>query len=189
MMGARTPASERAATWARANPARASAGTFTDAATFGELVWNCTAGASSLEALAAAGSSHLGGKLLIDVANPLDFSRGMPPTLTVGNTDSLGERIQHAFPDCRVVKAFNTVNAHVIVEPGRVGHEHDLLICGNDAGAKARVREIAIGWFGWKSVIDLGDIQAARATEAYVTLWVRLWGAFGTADFGAKFVR
>jgi predicted dinucleotide-binding enzyme len=188
-MGSRTPDNEKARAWvAKAGPT-ASQGDFAGAAGFGEIVFNCTSGAASLEALAAAGSSHLAGKILIDLANPLDFSRGMPPSLTVGNTDSLGEQIQRAFPDCRVVKTLNTVNCQVMVDPTRVRGEQDMLLCGNDAGAKARVREILTGWFGWTSVVDLGDITAARGLEAYVTLWVRLWGVLGTPDFGLKIVR
>jgi 8-hydroxy-5-deazaflavin:NADPH oxidoreductase len=188
-MGARSRDNEKAAAWVKQTGGGAAQGTFADAATAGELLWNCTAGVASLDALAAAGADALRGKLLIDVANPLDFSKGMPPSLSVGNTDSLAEQIQRAHPECTVVKAFNTVNCHVMVDPGRVKGEHDLLICGNDAEAKGRVREIATGWFGWKSVLDLGDLTAARGIEGYVPLWVRMYGFFGSPDFGVKFVR
>lgn len=189
-MGGRSATNEKSAAWAKAAGAKASTGTFADAAAFGEIVWNCSLGAAALDVLGAAGAANLRGKILIDISNPLDFSKGMPPSLFAGNTDSLGERIQAAFPDTKVVKALNNVNALVMVDPGRVaGGEHDTFISGNDAGAKGRVTEILRGWFGWKHVIDLGDITTARGTESYVALWVRLWGALQTADFGIKVVR
>jgi len=190
-LGARETGNDRARAWAKAAGARASHGTFADAAGFGELVWNCTLGAASLDALGAAGAANLRGKVLIDVANPLDFSQGMPPTLFAAAAgESLGERIQKAFPEARVVKALNTVNAGVMVDPQKVaGGDHDVFICGDDAQAKGRVTEILRGWFGWKRVIDLGGIGSARGTECYVAFWVRLWGAMGTADFNVKVVR
>ncbi|HEU5260477.1 MAG TPA: NAD(P)-binding domain-containing protein [Gemmatimonadales bacterium] len=188
-MGARSATNEKAAAWARQAGKRASQGTFADAAAHGEIVFNCTAGAGALEALEAAGAGNLSGKILIDISNPLDFSKGMPPTLFFRGDDSLGEQIQRAFPDAKVVKTLNTINAEVMVNPGRVKGEHDLFVCGNDGAAKARVTEILKTWFGWKSVIDLGDITAARGTESYVLLWVRLRGALKTADFNIKVVR
>lgn len=188
-MGARSATNEKAAAWARQAGKRASQGTFADAAAHGEIVFNCTAGAGALEALEAAGAGNLSGKILIDISNPLDFSKGMPPTLFFRGDDSLGEQIQRAFPDAKVVKTLNTINAEVMVNPGRVKGEHDLFVCGNDDAAKARVTEILKTWFGWKSVIDLGDITAARGTESYVLLWVRLRGALKTADFNIKVVR
>jgi hypothetical protein len=179
-MGARDAKNEKAAAWAGSAGAKASHGTFADAAAFGEIVFNCTAGASSLDALSAAGAENLRGKILVDVANPLDFSRGMPPFLFTGSNDSLGERIQKAFPDARVVKALNTVNANVMVDPGRVPGVSDAFVCGNDADAKAEMTRILKEWLGWPVVVDLGDITAARGTESYLLLWLRLWGAFQT---------
>lgn len=187
-MGARDAKNEKAAAWAASAGAKASPGTFADAAAFGEIVLNCTSGAGSLDALKAAGAANLRGKILVDVANPLDFSRGMPPSLFTGANDSLGERIQAAFPDARVVKALNTVNASVMVDPTRVPGVSDLFVCGNDAAAKAEVTRILKEWFGWPVVVDLGDITAARATEAYLLLWLRLWGAFQTADLNVHVV-
>ena len=181
-MGARTAGNDKAVAWAKTAGPEASQGTFADAAAFGELLLNCTAGAASLAALQAAGAKNMAGKILIDVANPLDFSRGMPPTLTVSNSDSLGEQIQRAFPDSKVVKALNTVSNPVMVNPGLVPGEHDLLICGNDAAAKSRVTEL-LRSFGWKTVVDVGDITAARGTEAYLLLWVRLFGHLQTPIF------
>jgi predicted dinucleotide-binding enzyme len=190
MMGSRTADNKQAAEWVAAALSGASQGTFADAAGFGELLVNCTAGASSLEALRSAGSESLGGKVLVDVANPLDFSRGMPPSLSVSNTDSLGEQIQRAFPDARVVKALNTMNCEVMVNPARVAGEHDVFVAGDDDAAKAIVREL-LESFGWSSerVVDLGDITAARGTEMYVSLWLRLWGTLQTGDFNIKVVR
>ena len=187
-MGARDAKNEKAVAWAASAGANASPGTFADAAAFGEIVLNCTSGAGSLDALKAAGAANLRGKVLVDVANPLDFSRGMPPSLFTGANDSLGERIQAAFPDARVVKALNTVSASVMVDPKRVPGVSDLFVCGNDAAAKAEVTRILKEWFGWPVVVDLGDITAARATEAYLLLWLRLWGAFQTADLNVHVV-
>lgn len=189
-MGSRTATNEKAVAWAKAAGERASHGTFADAAAFAELVFNCTQGAVALEALQAAGAGNLKGKILIDVSNPLDFSKGMPPTLFAGNTDSLGERIQAAFPDAKVVKTLNTVNADVMVNPGKVaGGDHHMFLSGNDADAKARVAELLKTQFGWKHLVDLGDITTARGTECYLPLWIRLWGALKTADFNIKIVQ
>jgi 8-hydroxy-5-deazaflavin:NADPH oxidoreductase len=181
-MGARSAGNSAAVAWAREIGDGASEGTFADAAGFGELVVNATAGAASLEALDAAGAEQLAGKVLVDVANPLDFSRGMPPTLTVCNDDSLAERIQRAFPDVHVVKALNTVTAAVMVQPGLVPGAHTLFVCGNDADAKAQAGALLQG-FGWTAdaILDLGDITGARGMEMYLPLWLRLYGAAGTA--------
>ena len=162
---------------------------FAEAAAHGELVFNCTSGVASLEALEVAGADNLSGKTLVDVANPLDFSQGMPPRLTVCNDDSLGEQIQRAFPEAMVVKALNTVNAQVMVEPDRVPGEHDLFMCGNDDGAKAEVSQL-LHSFGWPAerILDLGDITSARAQEMYLPLWVRLMGVVGSPDFNVKVV-
>ncbi len=121
------------------------------------------------------------GKVLVDVANPLDFSRGMPPTLSVRNDDSLAEQIQRRFPGTRVVKALNTVTAALMVEPSALPGEHDLLICGNDGHAKEQVLRL-LESFGWspERVVDLGEIQASRATEMYLPLWLALYGRYGT---------
>jgi len=106
-------------------------------------VINATSGTVSLDALRLAGEQNLRGKILIDVSNPLDFSKGMPPTLTVCNTDSIGEQIQRAFPEAKIVKTLNTTNVNVMVDPRQVaGGDHDLFVSGNDAAAKARVTEL-----------------------------------------------
>jgi hypothetical protein len=180
-LGSRDAANEKARAWVASAGERGSAGTFADAAAFGEIVFNCTAGAASLEAMEQAGDEALAGKVLVDVANPLESSPGMPPTLTVCNDDSLGERIQRRFPDTRVVKALNTVNARVMVNPSSIGGEHDLFVCGADEGAKAEVVEL-LESFGWprERIVDLGGIDGARGMEMYLPLWVRLARTFGT---------
>jgi predicted dinucleotide-binding enzyme len=187
-MGSRTAANEKAAAWVKANGAKASQGTFADAAAFGELAFNCTRGEGALEAVQAA-KKELAGKILVDVSNPLDFSKGMPPTLFVCSTDSLGEQIQRALPDTKVVKTLNTVNANLMVDASLVKGDHEMFVSGNDAGAKGRVKEILSGGFGWKHIVDLGDITAARAQEAFLLLWVRLYGALQTPMFNVHVAR
>jgi len=188
-MGSRSRGNEKAAAWASSAGNNAYAGTFADAAAFGEIVINATAGGASLEALNAAGAENLDGKVLIDVANPL-AGDGFPPTLLVCNTESLGEQIQHAFPGARVVKALNTVTANVMVNPGMISGSHNLFVAGNDAVAKATVSTL-LQSFGWAAgdVVDLGDITNARGTEMYMPLWIRLYIGLGTAHFNIRIVR
>ncbi|MBJ6765963.1 NAD(P)-binding domain-containing protein [Myxococcaceae bacterium JPH2] len=188
-MGSRTANNEKAGAWVKKAGARASQGTFAEAAAFGEMVFCCTMGTATLDALHAAGAAQLNGKVIIDVSNPLDFSKGMPPTLTVSNTDSLGEQVQRAFPGAKVVKALNTVNSDVMVNPALIPGDHDLFVAGNDAVAKAQVKQLLTEGFGWKHIVDLGDISAARTTEAYVTLWVRLYGTLRTPFVNVHVVR
>jgi len=188
-MGSRTVNNEKAAAWVRQNSNRAMQGTFADAAAFGEVLFNCTSGKASLEALRLAGADNLTGKVLIDIANPLDFSRGMPPSLLICNTDSLGEQIQRAFPEAKVVKSLNTMNANLMVNPALLPEEHLVFISGNDADAKATVTLILKDWFGWKSIVDLGDITTARGTEMVLPLWVSLMGKLQTPLFNFKLVK
>jgi predicted dinucleotide-binding enzyme len=188
-MGSRSAGGEALAEWLAEAGDGAKGGTFAEAAAGSELVFNCTAGTASLAALGAAGSENLAGKTLVDVSNPLDFSQGMPPTLSVCNDDSLGERIQAAYPEARVVKALNTVTSAVMVDPGRLPGKHSILVCGDDQAAKAEVRAL-LEAFGWPadSIVDLGGIGAARGTEMYLPLWLRLYGALGTPDFNISIV-
>jgi 8-hydroxy-5-deazaflavin:NADPH oxidoreductase len=175
--------------WAGKTGGRGRVGSFADAAAHGEIVINATSGRGSLEALQMAGADRLKDKILIDVSNPLDFSKGFPPSLFISNTESLGEKIQAAFPATRVVKTLNTVSAVVMVDPGKVGGgEHDLFLCGNDAAAKSRVTGLLQSWFGWKHVVDLGDITTARGTEMYLPLWVRLYGKLNIPAFNIHVV-
>lgn len=188
-MGGREASNASAAEWVGKAGARASAGTFADAAGFGEILFNCTAGVHSLAALEAAGAAALGNKILVDVSNPLDFSKGMPPSLSVGNTDSLGEQIQRTYPAVRVVKALNTMWCGIMVNPRMLPGSHVLFMCGNDEGAKARVAELVTS-FGWRAdeILDLGDIAAARGTEGILPLWLRVMGAKGSGAFNFALV-
>jgi 8-hydroxy-5-deazaflavin:NADPH oxidoreductase len=165
---------------ARGVGGQAQIGTFADAAAFGEIVFDCTNGAYALAALRQAGAANLRGKILIQVGNPLDTSKGLPRSLTVCNTESLGEQVQREFPDTRVVKALNTVNCDIMVDPERVPGDHNLFICGNDAAAKREVINRLCEWFGWKpsNIIDLGDITNSRGTEMFLALWLRLWASW-----------
>lgn len=179
MMGARTADNEKVTAFAARTGGRA--GDFAAAATHGDLVVNCTRGDTSLAMLERL-RAELAGKTLLDVANPLDFSQGFPPHLTVSNTDSLGEQIQRALPDTFVVKSLNTVNAAVMVEPSRVPGRHTVFVSGNDAKAKGRINDL-LRSLGWQSIIDLGDITSARAAEQILPLWTRLYSVLGTGDF------
>lgn len=165
-------------------------GTFADAVDGADLVVNATPGTVSLDVLASVPDAALDGIVLLDVANPLDFSQGFPPTLTLVNTTSLGEQIQATYPQARVVKVLNTLHNSVMVAPGRVPGEHHLFMCGDDTAAKETVGDILAGW-GWarERVFDLGDITNARATEMLLPLWVRLYGALGTPDFNLAVAR
>ncbi len=157
-------------------------GTFAQAAGSSEVVVNATAGESSLQALQAAGADNLAGKVLIDVANPLDFSEGFPPRLFVQGTDSLGEQIQRAFPAARVVKTWNTMNAGLMLAPDRLDAPTAVFLSGDDMRAKEQVRDLQVS-FGWRQIIDLGGIETARAAEMLLPMWLRLLGAVGSADF------
>jgi predicted dinucleotide-binding enzyme len=188
-LGSRSASNEKGEEWSKKAGKNASHSTFADAAKFGEIVFNCTGGMVALEALRMANAENLAGKILVDISNALDFSKGFPPTLSVCNTDSIGEQIQREFPDAKVVKTLNTVNAMLMVNPSLVPGEHDLFMSGNDADAKATVRKILTEWFGWKIVIDLGDITTARGTEQLLPIWVRLMGLFQSPQFNFHIAR
>jgi predicted dinucleotide-binding enzyme len=185
VMGARKSDNEKAAAWLRSVNGRGRHATYAEAASGADVIFNCTAGTGSLEALELADRKNLAGRILIDLANPLDFSKGMPPSLTVCGDDSLGEQIQRAFPDAKVVKALNTLNHQVMVKPELVPGDHVIYVAGNDADARAQVAAWLHEWFGWKpgNIIDLGDITAARGLEMYLPLWIRLMMSLGTPHF------
>ena len=187
-MGSRQAGGEKATGWAGGAGERASEGSFADAAEFAEVVVNATAGNASLAALEQAGPANLAGKVLIDISNPLDHS-GDSTTLTFVNDTSLGEEIQTALPEARVVKALNTVNASVMVDPGRLAEPTDIFVCGNDETAKAEVTDL-LAEFGWERdrIRDLGDISAARGPEMYLPLWIKLWGNVGGPQFNVRVV-
>ena len=165
-------------------------GTFGEAARFGEVLVNATSGGGALPALEGAGGDALGDKILLDLSNPLDFSKGFPPTLTVSNTDSLAEQLQRTFPRVRLVKTLNTTTAALMVNPAAVGGgDHTMFVAGNDADAKAKVTGWLGEWFGWRDVIDMGDVTNARGLEMLLPLWVRLYGTLGSPMFNFKIVR
>lgn len=171
------------AEWQEAHP-RVALAPFPEAARHGDVLVNATGGQVSVAALTEADAAHLDGKVLIDIANPLDFSRGFPPTLDPVDDDSLGELLQRTFPGLRVVKTLNTMNCRVMVDPARVPGEHTVFLSGEDADAKKSVRELLYS-FGWPeaSVLDLGGIESARGTEMLLPIWLRLMGTLGHADF------
>jgi predicted dinucleotide-binding enzyme len=185
-MGSRTATNESAANWVKTAGAKASQGTFADAAAFGEMIFLCLKGEIELDVVRSVAAA-LANKIVVDVSNPLDFSRGMPPSLSICNTTSLGEEVQKAVPSAKVVKTLNIVNCGVMVEPARGGHP-TMLLCGNDAGAKKNVSAL-LQSLGWKDLIDLGDISKSRGTEMLLPLWLNLMGAFGHPNFGFKIVK
>jgi len=187
IMGSRDEANPRAVLWAKDQGRTALFGTFANAAAFGEIIFNCTLGAATLDALNQTGAGNMKGKILVDTSNPLDYSAGIW-TLTVCNTDSLGEQIQRAFPETLVVKTLNTVNCNVMVAPNKLLEITDIFMSGNSAEAKAEVASILRDWFGWKHIIDLGDITTSRGVEMYVMLWRNLRVAISSPRLNIKVV-
>jgi 8-hydroxy-5-deazaflavin:NADPH oxidoreductase len=190
MMGSRTNTNEKALAFVAKHEGKATAGTYAEAAAFGEILINCTAGIGSIEALTAAGKENTKGKVLLDIANPLDFSNGMPPSLAYVNTNSLGEEIQKAFPELKVVKALNTMWCGIMVNPAMInGGDHNTFISGNDTAAKETVKGI-LNQFGWanSNILDLGDITTARGTEMFLAIWIRIYGATNNGAFNIKIV-
>lgn len=187
MLGSRDEANPTAVAWAKDAGHNALYGTFMNAAEFGEIIFNCTLGTATLAALHLAGERNLKGKVLIDTSNPIDRSTGIW-RLTVCNTDSLGEQIQREFPGAKVVKTLNTVNANVMVNPNKLIEKTDVFVSGNDIEAKATVVRILKEWFGWREVIDLGDIVTARSVEMYVLLWHDMRNAISSQRFNIKLV-
>jgi 8-hydroxy-5-deazaflavin:NADPH oxidoreductase len=191
-MGSRTADNEKAKAFVAKYDGKASAGTFADAAAFGEIIFNCTAGGSSVEALKMAGEANINGKIIVDIANPLDFSKGAPPSLipALSNTHSLGEEIQKTFPSAKVVKTLNTMWCGLMVNPAMINKgEHTNFICGNEVDAKQKVKTL-LNEFGWRNenLLDLGDITSARGTEAVLPIWLRIWNATQNGAFNFKVV-
>lgn len=174
--------------WRAAHP-RVELGTFARAATYGEILVNATLGSASLEVLRSAGETALAGKVLLDVSNPLDYSNGLPLSLTVSNTDSLGEQIQRMLPSTHVVKALNTMYASLAVAPELLaGGDHTVFVSGDDASAKQTVVEL-LRSFGWRDVFDLGALSTARGAEMMLPIWVRIFAAMQSPMFAFKLVR
>jgi predicted dinucleotide-binding enzyme len=192
VVGTRDPAVSAArpevAEWAAAHPAvplRA----YAQAAEGADVLVNATTGQASLAALEAVGEAARAGRVLLDISNPLDFSAGFPPTLTVKDSDSLAEQIQRTFPELRVVKSLNTLTAALMVAPEAVGGgDHTVFVSGDDADAKQVVLGL-LAELGHRDVIDLGDLSTARGTEMLLALWVRIMAALGTPMFQLKVVR
>jgi 8-hydroxy-5-deazaflavin:NADPH oxidoreductase len=188
LLGSREEANPNSVAWAKDQTGQhALYGTFMNAAAFGEIIFNCTLGSSSLDALEQAGAENLKDKILIDTSNPLDRSTDQW-SLTVCNNDSLGEQIQRAYPDTRVVKTLNTVNANVMVDPAKLLERTHVFVSGDDIEAKATVVRILRDWFGWKEIIDLGGIETSRSVEMYVLLWHSLRNAISSQRFNIKVV-
>jgi 8-hydroxy-5-deazaflavin:NADPH oxidoreductase len=174
--------------WLTAVGNKATVATFAAAAAQGEIIINATHGMASLAALQTAGAENLQGKILIDVANELDFSQGMPPKSLAADTTSLGEKIQAAFPNTKVVKTLNTMNCAVMVNPKQIADgNHTVFVSGNDADAKAKVTEL-LQSFGWTDIFDLGDITSARGTEMMMPIWLRAFGKLGNVPYNFKIV-
>jgi predicted dinucleotide-binding enzyme len=193
-MGSRSSNNEKAAAWVKKTKEHASQGDFNNAAAFGEIIFLCLNGAHALEAVRSVDGTNVHHKIVVDLTNPLDFSQGMPPRLLegLGNSNSLGEEIQKALPNAYVVKALNTVTANLMVAPKLVNNgDHSLFICGNHPDAKNKVKHFLVDTFGWKpnNLLDLGNIQSARTSEAYVPFWVSLMQALGTPMFNVKVVQ
>ena len=169
-MGSRDAKNEKALAWARELGAKASVGTFADAASFGEIVVLATLGVANESALKLAGPEKLRGKVVIDTTNPLEFSAGVPPKLAVTGNDSGGEHVQRLLPDAHVVKAFNTVGNAFMFRPNFPGGPPDMFFCGNNDDAKKKVAAI-LKDFGW-GVVDVGGIESSRYLEAMCMVWV-----------------
>ena len=189
-IGSRETDNAAGAAWVKRAGRGASQGRFTDAAEFGEMVFVCLRGDVALPVLKSVGANKLKGKVVVDVSNPLDLSKGAPFPLLADlvNTTSLGEETQKLLPQSSVVKTLNPVNCEVMVNPGLAKGESNLFISGNDAAAKSRVMEV-LRSFGWNDIIDLGDITTARGTEMLMPIWMRLYGLFGTPHFNFRIVR
>lgn len=169
--------------WLKGNP-KVQVKNYADLPTDTSLYFNATSGSGSAEALLAVGKDKLKGKTILDISNPLDFSKGMPPTLSVCNTDSLAEQLQREFADSHLVKSLNTMNCFLMMNPSLVPGDHSVFVSGNHAPAKQEVKNL-LGSIGWKAsnIIDLGDISTARGTEMLLPIWLRLWGALGSPNF------
>lgn len=182
-LGSRTADNATATAWAAERGDNADHGTFAAAAARSEVVLLAVKGEHVMSLIEQTGRANLAGKIVLDITNPLDFSKGFPPSLFVGSDDSLGERVQRALPDSKVVKTLNTVTASLMIEPGRLPGQHTVFVSGDDPEARATVSGWLQSWFGWPQVVDLGDMSTARGTESWLMLWVRLWGALGTDQF------
>ena len=161
---------------------------YADAAKDASLIVLCTLGAGAKDALAAAG--NIDGKIVLDISNPLDFSKGFPPTLFLSNDTSLGEMLQAEFSNTHIVKSLNTMFNGIMVNPRMLSEDSTVFVSGNNTEAKATVKSI-LAEFGWKNseILDLGDITTARGTEMHLPLWLRIFGATQNGAFNIKIAR
>jgi predicted dinucleotide-binding enzyme len=187
-IGSRTPGKQELQDWLKTTKGKVSVGSFAEAAAHGEIVILCPLGEAAEEVIRLAGKENLERKVVIDATNPLDFSKGMPPGLFVGTTDSLGERIQRMLPGAKVVKCFNIVNNQTMINPQMKEGLPDMMICGNDDAAKRQVAGL-VKEFGWAEPIDIGGIDGSRWLEAYTALWVRLAIKLGSWTIAAKILK
>jgi 8-hydroxy-5-deazaflavin:NADPH oxidoreductase len=176
------------AEWHAANKT-VSLGTFANAAAYGEIIINALQGAITIATLKTINSTSFEGKTFIDISNPLDFSKGFPPSLIEGlnNDNSLGEEIQKTIPNAKIVKTMNTMYAGLMINPRALGEDSTVFVSGNDADAKNTVKGI-LASFGWKEseILDLGDITTARGTESLLPVWLRIYGATQNGFFNFK---
>jgi predicted dinucleotide-binding enzyme len=185
MIGSRDPAKPELREWLSGDGASIQAGTFGQTAAHGEIVVLAVLGNAAEQAIAEAGPENFGGKVVIDAMNPLDFSRGFPPSLAITGRDSLGERVQRALPDAKVVKAFNTIGSAYFVDPSFAEGRPTMLIAGNDERAKRIVGDV-LADFGWPDPVDIGGIEGSRELEAICIAWVKIGGARSAWDHGFK---
>ncbi len=181
MLGSRDPQQSELQEWLSSQGSGIHGGTMAETAAFGEIVVLALLGVAAEEAIATAGPENFSGKVVIDATNPLDFSDGPPPRLAISGNDSLGERIQRAIPDAKVVKAFNTIGAPLMVDPTLGGQTPRMFIAGDDDGAKATVGEL-LRAFGWPDPVDIGGIEGARELESLCILWVKVGFKRGAWD-------
>jgi predicted dinucleotide-binding enzyme len=185
MIGSRDPGKPELRDWLSGDGKGVQAGTFAQTAAHGELLALAVLGDAAEQAIADAGPDNFGGKVVIDAMNPLDFSAGFPPKLSVTGEDSLGERVQRALPDAKVVKAFNTIGNASFVDPAFSEGKPTMLIAGDDTDAKRTVGDV-LADFGWPAPVDIGGIEASRELEAICIAWVKIGGARGAWDHGFK---
>ena len=185
MIGSRDPDKPELREWLAADGAGIEAGTFAQTAAHGELLVLAVLGDAAEKAIADAGPDNFSGKVVIDAMNPLDFSAGFPPKLSITGEDSLGERVQRALPDAKVVKAFNTIGNPYFVDPSFTEGQPTMLIAGNDEDAKRTVGDV-LADFGWPDPVDIGGIEGSRELEAICIAWVKIGGARGAWDHGFK---
>lgn len=185
-IGSRDPNQSKITEWIdKHGKENASSGTFADTAVFGEIVVLATLWTGTSEAIHLANPQNLANKVVIDVTNPLDFSKGMPPSLIIGHTDSAGEIIQRMLPDSKVVKSFNIVGNPHMIHPDFPGGKPTMFICGNDEGAKKIVTNDILSKFGWET-IDIGGIEGSRLLEPLALLWILHYFRTGSGDHAFK---